>query len=150
MKLIVRCNVFLINPPQSDAAVRPLQSDDPITAHAEPQEHSFNKKLTVCRTYRREAGYVPSSLLMVYAFMFTSDSLSSLFNFTSCFRATQIYFTTLTCHFCFVLALFSSLLSSQFPLITVSCVFFVLFFSFSTETHKGSCHFQPSLHFQPQ
>lgn len=99
MKHIVQYNRFLTNPPRRDAAVWSLLSNDPITAHPEPQEHLFNKKLTVCRTYSQEATYVPSSLRMVYAFMFTSVALSSLFNFTSCFRVREIYFTTLTCHF---------------------------------------------------
>lgn len=74
------------------SAVWSLLSDDPITAHPD----LFNKKLTVCRTYSQEATCVPPSLLMVYAFMFTSVSLSSLFNFTFCFRALEDYFTTLT------------------------------------------------------
>lgn len=53
---------------------------------------------------------MPPSLLMVYAFMFTSVSLSSLFNFTFCFRAVEIYFSTLAGRF-LVLMLFSTLLS---------------------------------------
>lgn len=94
MKHIVQYGGLLTN--AHGEAVWSLLSDDPITAHPEPQEHLFNKQLTVCRTYNQEATYVPSSLLMVYAFMFTSLSLNSLFNFTSCFRAIEIYFTT--CH----------------------------------------------------
>lgn len=50
----------------------------PITSHPEPQEHLFNKSLTGCRTYSREATYVPSSLLMVYASMFIPVCLISL------------------------------------------------------------------------
>lgn len=111
------------------SAVWSLLSDDPITAHPD----LFNKKLTVCRTYSQEATCVPPSLLMVYAFMSTSVSLSSLFNFTFCFRALEDYFTTLTRLFFFVI-LFSTLLSFRVIiafLLSHSVVYFHCFCSLS-------------------
>lgn len=72
-------------------------NDGPIRTHPELQKHLFNKKLTVYQAYSQESSYAPSSLLMVYAFICTLVSLSSLFNFTFSFRATEIYFTVLVC-----------------------------------------------------
>lgn len=83
--------------------LQPPLSDGLIRAHPELQHHLFNKQPTVFWTYDQAATCVASSLLVVYAFVFTSVSLGSLFNFTFCFRAVQTYFLAVSCHLCFIL-----------------------------------------------
>lgn len=82
---------------------------------------------------------MPPSLLMVYAFMFTSVSLSSLFNFTFCFRAIEIYFTTLACHFPAVM-LSTSLSFMVIRAFSFTFGFDLFFAPFSSETHKCNSH----------
>lgn len=108
--------------PQSDIL---LLIDGPITAQSEQQEHFFNKQLTVCGTYSQQATCVSSSLLMVYAFMFTSNSPSLLFNFTFSFGAVEIYIAALAaCGVCCCRLCLSPLCrgSRSLWLLTFSCV----------------------------